>query len=124
MEKFNVETPANVPRVEVLSAKRREKAAKYLKAFPDEAWWSRVFLEYHASPLLSGQRPPGEGHANWKPDFDWLLSAGRNNGTENCVKVYEGKYRQGQGWPELPAKTRRTLEAGASFLRAKKDTLL
>ena len=50
-----------------------------------------MFAEYDRSSFLQGLRTQ-VGHERFKPDFDWLLSQGKD-GVESCVKVREGKYR-------------------------------
>ena len=72
-----------------LSPKRKEKARRILHAFPEEAWWRACFSEVELSPLL---RSGSETYPNFRGDFDWFLSNGQN-GIENCVKTFEGKYR-------------------------------
>ncbi len=83
--------PPELPRVTRLSPARREKAKRSLREFPDEEFWRRVFGELAHSKLLRGLRP-NPGHENFRGDFDWLLTKGKD-GTENAVKVAEGKYR-------------------------------
>ena len=89
---YNTEAPDNVSAVEELSPKRREKARRALRQYPREAWWREVFAEYRRSRFLSGRTKPRDGHENFRPDFDWLLSNGRN-GVENYIKVHDGMYR-------------------------------
>jgi hypothetical protein len=79
--------------VETLSEQRRKRARRWLKAFPERAWWEDLFGEYRRSRFLSGRSPPSPGHESFRPDFDWLLSNGRS-GTENAVKVHDGAYRE------------------------------
>ena len=93
--KYNRETPNNCPAVTTLSRGRRDKATRYLRLFPDESWWTAVFQQYHRSRFLSGKSQPGDGHKSFQPDFDWLLSAGKD-GVENCVKVHDGRYADGR----------------------------
>lgn len=88
---YNSQTPNNVPAVEVLSEKRREKARKALRQYPAESWWQEVFLQYGRSKFLRGLVPVRAGHEGFRPDFDWLLSNGKN-GVENYVKVHDGMY--------------------------------
>ena len=59
--------------------------------FPDQVFWTETFRETKRSGLLRGLRPT-PGHPNFMSTFDWLLTKGKD-GTENCVKVYEGRYR-------------------------------
>jgi hypothetical protein len=74
-----------------LTPARRAKARKYLHDFPEEKFWVGVFTEIRLSSLLQGLRP-SPGHEGFRGTFDWLLTKGKD-GTENCVKVHEGKYR-------------------------------
>lgn len=88
---YNEEAADELPAVTRLSPARRKKAHKYLKEFPDEAFWREVFAETKHSKFLRGLRS-GVGHEGFKGDFDWLLTKGKDQ-TENCVKVFEGRYR-------------------------------
>jgi hypothetical protein len=90
---YNRLAPDHCPAVETLSEQRRKRARRWLKAFPERAWWEDLFDEYRRSRFLSGRTPPTPGHESFRPDFDWLLSNGRN-GTENAVKVHDGAYRE------------------------------
>ncbi len=89
---YNTATPDNVPAVRSLSAQRRAKANKMLRQYPNRAWWEEAFKRYHRSRFLSGRSTPANGHEGFQPDFDWLLSNGKN-GTENAVKVHDGNYQ-------------------------------
>lgn len=89
---YNTATTDNVPAVETLSPKRRAKARQALRQQPDAAWWQDTFGEYHRSRFLSGRAQPGNGHATFRADFDWLLGTGKD-GSENAVKVHDGRYR-------------------------------
>jgi len=93
VELYNEKTPAECRAVEKLSPARRDKAKKYLAVFPKREFWEEVFREIHLSRFLKGMSN-GSGHEGFKADFDWLLTKGKD-GTENCVKVAEGKYRDG-----------------------------
>jgi hypothetical protein len=88
---YNADTPDECPSVTTLSSARRQKARRSLAQFPDLAFWSTAFREIQASPFLRGLRP-SPGHERFIADFDWLLAKGKD-GTENVVKVAEGKYR-------------------------------
>lgn len=89
---YNEATPGECPSVEWLSPARRDKARRYLSIFPDQAFWTQAFREIHASRFLRGLIKR-DGHASFVADFDWLLTKGKD-GTENVVKVSEGKYRE------------------------------
>ncbi len=92
---YNEATPDSCPAVDKITDSRIAKANEYLKQFPDKEFWVEVFQEYHRSKFLSCLVPPKEGHTAWKPNLDWLLSKGKADQVENCVKVFEGKYRDG-----------------------------
>lgn len=87
---YNTLTPPGHPKVETLSPARAEKARRYLRQFPTEAFWRGVFTSVKLSAFLLGHKS-GPGHEGFRGDFDWLLTKGKD-GTENCVKVSEGRY--------------------------------
>lgn len=87
---YNAAAPDECPEVTKLSPRRRKKAQAYLAAFPDRKFWEETFGQIRASRFLRGLRP-SNGHERFVADFDWLLTTGKD-GSENCVKVYEGKY--------------------------------
>jgi hypothetical protein len=87
---YNRWAPPGHPRVRRLSPARREKALRYLRQFQHRAFWVQVFRELALSTLLT--RGGGPGHEHFRGDLDWLLTRGKD-GTENCVKTAEGKYR-------------------------------
>ena len=89
---YNRLTPDNVPAVETISPKRRERARRLLRVFPARSWWEELFAEYGRSKFLSGKTQPGPGHESFRADFDWLMAVGKG-GTENAVKVHDGAYR-------------------------------
>jgi len=89
---YNAEGPDNIPAVETLSSKRRERASRLLREFPSKDWWLEVFREYNRSNFLRGRTKPGDGHAHFRPDFDWLLATNRA-GVENAVRVHDGVFR-------------------------------
>lgn len=92
MALYNEECPSECPAAEHLSPKRKEKAARLLKAFPDKAYWQEAFREVHKSPFLRGMCAPGKGHSKaFVASFDWFLSTSKD-GIENVVQVWERKY--------------------------------
>lgn len=94
IEKYNKETPDSLPAVEKVTPARLRKARDYLKIFADESFWSEAFQEIAKSDFLLGLKG-SNGHEAFKANFDWLLTKGKD-GTENVVKVFEGRYRNGQ----------------------------
>jgi len=90
---YNAETPDELPAVVKLTEARRKKARLYLRQFPDRDFWLAVFSQISASPFLRGLRN-SPGHQSFKATFDWLLTKGKD-GTENVIKVYEGRYSDG-----------------------------
>ena len=91
---YNTLTPPHHPKVQRLSPARRKKATLYLRLFPEEEFWVAVFTEIRLSAFLRGENLQN-GHEGFRGDFDWLLTKGKD-GTENCIKVQEGKYRDRQ----------------------------
>lgn len=94
IKKYNDETPEQLPAVEKITPARLKKAREYLRIFPQELFWTEAFQEISKSDFLLG-RKNGTGHETFKANFDWLLSKGKD-GTENIVKVFEGRYRNGR----------------------------
>ncbi len=90
---YNELAPSECPAVVRSSPARKEKARKYLSIFPDRQFWERAFRQIQESQFLRGLRK-SEGHQHFIADFDWLLSKGKD-GTENVVKVHDGRYRDG-----------------------------
>lgn len=88
---YNASAPDECPAVEKLSPGRREKARRYLAAFPDRDFWEQTFQEIRRSRFLRGLVKQ-EGYPSIARGFDWLLTKGKD-GTENAVKTWEGKYR-------------------------------
>lgn len=88
---YNAEAAANLPEITMISPKRREKMRQFLVKFPKLDFWKEVFLETKKSKFLMGANS-GEGHRGFSGNLDWLLTTGKD-GTENCVKTYEGRYR-------------------------------
>jgi hypothetical protein len=93
--KYNREATDNCPAITSVSPGRMKKAQEYLAMFPDEAWWTRTFRQYHLSRFLNGTEERTNGHKGFQPDLDWLLSKGKTDGIENCVKVHDGRYTDG-----------------------------
>jgi hypothetical protein len=91
VELYNANAPDECPEVTKLSVARAKKARAYLAQFPERKFWEEVCGQIHGSRFLRGLRPGSDGHSAFIADLDWLLTKGKD-GTENCVKVYEGKY--------------------------------
>lgn len=88
---YNIMTPEDHPKVTLISEGRRKHITGYLQQFPDKAFWEQVYTEICRSAFLLGQKS-SEGRRPIKRGLDWLLQKGED-GIENCVKTYEGKYR-------------------------------
>lgn len=83
---------AKLPVVETLSAGRRDKARRAIAQFPDWRWWNHALSHIRQSPFLTGRIAPTNGHGRaFRADFDWLL-AKHKDGTENVVKLHDGRY--------------------------------
>jgi hypothetical protein len=88
---YNDESPDECPAVQQISEARIAKARAYLRQFPEKQFWQTVMEQIRASPFLRGLKKNRNEHEFFKADFDWLLQKGRD-GTENVVKVHDGKY--------------------------------
>jgi hypothetical protein len=88
---FNKLTPTQTPAVLTRSPERLRKARASLQRFPSEEFWRETFAMFHRSEFLRGLTKPTNGHTSFVADFDWLLSRGKD-GTENVVKVHDGRY--------------------------------
>lgn len=91
---FNELTPDRTPAVVTRSPERLRKARQYLARFPAEVFWRETFAQFHRSDFLRGLSKRTNGHESFVADFDWLMSKGKD-GTENFVKVHDGRYRNG-----------------------------
>ncbi|HSF31912.1 MAG TPA: hypothetical protein VLK82_15720 [Candidatus Tectomicrobia bacterium] len=101
---YNANIPHGIPQVKTLSPERRKKIVQYVQHFPAREFWITCFRAPYNSAFLRGEhnRP---GHEHFTFDIDFLLRKGKD-GTENCVKVYEGKYadqpQQEHSQPDRP----------------------
>jgi len=123
---YNAETPPDHPKHTLpLSPARLKRATEYARRFPDPAFWHAVFAEVWRSPWMQGQRASRD-HRAIKRDLFWMMQTEQGGAQENCVKVYEGKYRD-DGSPgtallaRLSEKERRTAEATQRILAAEED---
>ncbi len=94
--------PAGHPRVTLLSPARSARAKDYLKKFPGREFWATAFGMVAKSRFLRGQVLT-QDRRPFRADLDWFLQKGKD-GTENCVKAFEGKYLD-----EAPAENERPL---------------
>ena len=90
VEMYNKQTPDECVAVREISEARKEKIRKYLTQFPTVNFWEEVMGQIRASRFLRGLQNQN-GHSAFTADLDWLLSKGKD-GTENCVKVHDGRY--------------------------------
>lgn len=94
IEKYNKLVCDDLPAVEKITPARLKKAKEYLGLFPDETFWLETFQEINQSQFLRGQ-VSSNNHHSFRANFDWLLTKGKD-GTENVVKVFEGRFRDGR----------------------------
>lgn len=88
---YNSSVPSECTKVVSRSPARKKKAKQYLAIFPKREFWEQVFKRVHESKFLRGLSGGTDAHRNFRFDFDWMLTRGQD-GSENVVKVYEGKY--------------------------------
>ena len=115
---YNTNTPDDHPKVTVSSPQRKKKATEYLHTFPDQLFWIQVFAEVSTSPFLRGQLSSPDRRPV-KRGLDWLLQKGED-GIENCVKTYEGKYRH-EAASATPRPTTRAEQRAAHEARTTKE---
>lgn len=80
-------TMTNLPRVRKLDEARKRAIRAAWAESPErrslEEFWQPYFEECADDPFYNGTGPYSNGHANWKPDFDYLLKP------KTILKVYE-----------------------------------
>jgi hypothetical protein len=101
---YNELTPTKHPKVKKDSHGRLAKAKQYLQQWPEREFWEKVFGSVRHSAFLRGEKN-SLGHEKFIGDFDWFLQRGKRDGVENCLKVYEGKYRDETNTDGMPRST-------------------
>lgn len=79
-------TMTGLPKVRELTDARRTAIRRVWQESTQRqslAFWLAFFAECHDDPFLSGTGPYREPHANWRPDFDYLVQR------KVATKVYE-----------------------------------
>lgn len=77
---------AGWPQVQRMTPKRVTALKHRLAECGDLEGWQTAMAKATASDFLTGKTPRANGHANWRPDFDWFTTAG------NFTKLMEGSY--------------------------------
>lgn len=80
----------HIPPAKQMPPARRVRIARLWKEDPSRRsieWWTNYFNQIAASDFLMGRSANGNGHENWRPNFDWFLNA------TNMAKVLEGNYQ-------------------------------
>jgi len=88
IDMYNELTPDECPAVETRSPARLQKAEQALAIATDREYWVETFKQFHSALYLRGK---AKGYEGIVADFDWLLAVGKD-GSENFVKVHDGKY--------------------------------
>lgn len=73
-------------KVQRLSPARRTALKNRLAECGGVEGWQTAMAKAEASNFLTGKTPRTNGHANWRPDFDWFTTA------SNFTKLMEGSY--------------------------------
>jgi hypothetical protein len=94
--------PDDRPRVMKLTTARREQIVTRWKERAFRERWREVFNRAARIGFMCG-RANGEGHKNFRADFDWLLK----NDT-NYLKILEGKYKEDRPISALPSSSSMT----------------
>jgi hypothetical protein len=77
-----------LPRVVQMTSKRRTAMAREWVRHPMRSFWDGYFELCSHDPFLNGTGPYGNTHANWCPDFDYLMREG------TIVRVIEQAHAQ------------------------------
>ena len=76
-----------LPRVMVLTDKRKSQIKARLKIKPDLEFWEDFFMRVLQSNFLCGRAPPGNGYEkSFVADLEWVTNA------TNFAKICEGKF--------------------------------
>lgn len=78
---WNSRAHPNLPRVELLTDRRRLHIRARLKEHPGQQFWNDLMDRVNRSPMLRG-----ENGRDWKCSFDWILNV------NNMAKILEGNY--------------------------------
>lgn len=78
---WNAQAHANLPRVEILTERRRATLKVRLAEHPEKGFWEALLAKVNASPLLRGDNDRG-----WRASFDWIINP------SNMAKILEGNY--------------------------------
>lgn len=79
---YNELSPVEWPKAEILDDARIEKIRFYLKQFPKQEFWERVYSNARESNLCRAYHNAG---------LEWILQRGQDH-FENSVKIYEKKF--------------------------------
>ncbi len=79
-------TLTNLPKVKILSDKRKSYLRSRWKAYPDLNFWQDYFKQVSESLFLTGQVESKNGSPPFQADFEWLITE------SNFIKVLENKY--------------------------------
>jgi hypothetical protein len=77
---------AGWPKVQRLTTPRKAALKNRLAECGGLDGWQTAMAKAAASHFLTGKTTRSNGHANWRPDFDWFTTAG------NFTKLMEGSY--------------------------------
>jgi len=86
---FNKHLSAYLPRASRLPGGRKNVIRARWNENTDQRsieWWDTLFARAAASDFITGRRPAGNGHENWRANFDWLIKPA------NVTKLLEGNY--------------------------------
>ena len=108
-------TLTNLPKVKILSEKRKGYLRARWKKFPNLNFWQDYFTKVSESLFLTGQVESKNGSPPFQADFEWLITE------SNFIKVVEGKYKNKEYKTYKPKtfeeiKRDNTIQAGLNVL--------
>jgi hypothetical protein len=96
-----------------LTPSRKTALTKRLAECGGLEGWQCAMAKAGASKFLTGKLPRGPTHKNWRPDFDWFVTA------SNFTKLMEGSYDDSPGSDTAPAGVASDFARAADLLRDK-----
>jgi hypothetical protein len=105
--------PLGLSRVDKLTESREKAIRKAYSNFPERQDWVEILGEFQLSRWLKNETGT-DGRA--RRDFDWLLQNAQYGGTENYLKVRNGRYRDKPQRGTMDTKLQAGIDAANSIM--------